>query len=188
MVGLLREHPEINEVIQGGDPLMHKDNYWLSYWRTSATFPDSLCAHSHPLASSDSGAAHGSVDRVAGASPGGVGAAQQPCASGQMRCCNNGCKSCVNRVLCFNQAVMLAGINDSVAAQVALCQVLDECGVLPYYVHCLDPVQGAAHFAVPRATARHIHQQVKASPGYLVPRLVAEEVGANAKVWVNSEA
>jgi EF-P beta-lysylation protein EpmB len=91
-------------------------------------------------------------------------------------------------VLLLNQAVMLAGINDSASAQISLCETLDECGVLPYYVHCLDPVQGAAHFAVPRETAQLIHREMKARlPGYLVPRLVAEEVGADAKVWVNAQ-
>src|SRR5699024_11015584 len=50
-------------------------------------------------------------------------------------------------VTVLNQAVMLAGVNDSVAAQVELAERLFDCGILPYYLHQLDKVAGAAHFS-----------------------------------------
>jgi EF-P beta-lysylation protein EpmB len=83
----------------------------------------------------------------------------------------------------LNQAVLLAGINDTVEAQRDLHETLFEAGVLPYYLHLLDPVAGAAHFDVPEDQARQLMAEVAAIlPGYLVPRLVREIEGAPAKV------
>ena len=82
----------------------------------------------------------------------------------------------------LNQAVLLAGVNDSVKVQAALSERLFEVGVLPYYLHLLDPVQGAAHFAVPRAAAERLYTELSARlPGYLLPRLVREMPGAASK-------
>lgn len=76
----------------------------------------------------------------------------------------------------LNQAVLLRGVNDSVAAQVSLAETLFDAGVLPYYLHQLDRVAGAAHFAVSDADATAIWWQLHARlPGYLLPRLVREE-------------
>jgi EF-P beta-lysylation protein EpmB len=86
----------------------------------------------------------------------------------------------------LNQSVLLAGVNDNVDALVDLSEALFGAGVLPYYLHMLDPVQGAAHFEVPEETAKRLHQELTASlPGYLVPRLVREVPGAPAKVGVD---
>jgi L-lysine 2,3-aminomutase len=50
--------------------------------------------------------------------------------------------------------------------------------VLPYYLHQLDRVQGAAHFAVPDGRAMALHRDLMAAlPGYLVPKLVRETAG-----------
>lgn len=84
--------------------------------------------------------------------------------------------------LLLNQSVLLKAVNDSVKALVELSQRLFECGVLPYYLHQLDPVAGAAHFEVPDAEALMLHEALRASlPGYLVPRLVREVAGAPSK-------
>ena len=40
----------------------------------------------------------------------------------------------------LNQSVLLRGVNDSHSALVALSRRLMDCGVLPYYLHMLDPV------------------------------------------------
>jgi KamA family protein len=86
-------------------------------------------------------------------------------------------------VTLLNQSVLLAGINDSVEVLSELSLRLFEAGVLPYYLHALDPVSGAAHFAVPDARAQALAGQLAAHlPGYLVPRLVREVAGAPAKV------
>ncbi len=89
----------------------------------------------------------------------------------------------------LNQAVLLAGINDSLEAQLALCQRLFATGTLPYYLHLLDKVQGAAHFDVPESTGRKLVAELSARlPGYLVPKLVREIAGADAKVGVAPQA
>ncbi len=85
----------------------------------------------------------------------------------------------------LNQAVLLRGVNDTAQALVALSEALFSAGVLPYYLHQLDRVQGAAHFDVPDAEALMLLAEVRAHlPGYLVPRLVREVAGAPAKLPV----
>ena len=77
---------------------------------------------------------------------------------------------------------MLSFVNDSVAALADLSEALFAMGVLPYYLHALDRVAGAAHFEVSDVTARALHAALASRlPGYLVPRLVREVPGADAK-------
>lgn len=85
----------------------------------------------------------------------------------------------------LNQSVLLAGVNDSAGALVALSTALHDAGVLPYYLHLLDRVHGAAHFDVPAERARALMRDIGARlPGYLVPKLVREEAGAPGKTPV----
>ncbi len=82
----------------------------------------------------------------------------------------------------LNQSVLLRGVNDNAAALADLSEALFTAGVLPYYLHLLDPVAGAAHFDVPASRARALHRELAARlPGYLVPKLVREEAGAAGK-------
>lgn len=82
----------------------------------------------------------------------------------------------------FNQAVLLAGVNADAPSQRALSVALFEAGVVPYYLHVLDRVRGAAHYDVTEETARSIMTALQESlPGYLVPRLVREDAGAPSK-------
>jgi EF-P beta-lysylation protein EpmB len=84
--------------------------------------------------------------------------------------------------LLLNQSVLLAGINDDTAALGELSERLAACGVLPYYLHQLDLVAGAAHFAVSDERACDLHGQLHAAlPGWLVPRLVREIPGEPGK-------
>ncbi len=86
----------------------------------------------------------------------------------------------------LNQAVLLAGVNDRAETLCRLSEGLFAAGVLPYYLHLLDKVQGAAHFDVTEAQARQLMAAISASlPGYLVPRLVREVAGAPAKTPVD---
>jgi EF-P beta-lysylation protein EpmB len=83
----------------------------------------------------------------------------------------------------LNQSVLLAGVNADVFTLAALSRRLFDAGVLPYYLHQLDPVAGAAHFAVDDEAALSLHRELNGSlPGYLVPRLVREVPGAASKV------
>jgi L-lysine 2,3-aminomutase len=83
----------------------------------------------------------------------------------------------------LNQAVLLRGVNDSVIAQRQLSERLIECGVVPYYLHQLDRVAGAAHFEVPVEEGRHIVTVMRRElPGYMVPKYVQELPGQPYKV------
>lgn len=85
-------------------------------------------------------------------------------------------------VTLLNQAVLLRGVNDSVDALAALSERAWAAGVLPYYLHQLDRVAGAAHFEVPDDEARALHRALAARlSGYLVPRLVREVAGDTGK-------
>ncbi len=82
----------------------------------------------------------------------------------------------------LNQAVLLRGVNDSAEKLDALGERLFQAGVLPYYLHLLDRVRGAAHFEVPEARASRIFRELRArAPGFLVPRLVREIAGTPYK-------
>jgi len=82
----------------------------------------------------------------------------------------------------LNQAVLLRGVNDDVCALADLSERLFDCGVLPYYLHQLDRVAGAAHFEVDDTRARELLDELRVRlPGYLVPRLVREVAGARGK-------
>ncbi|AMX01446.1 EF-P beta-lysylation protein EpmB [Microbulbifer thermotolerans] len=85
-------------------------------------------------------------------------------------------------VTLLNQAVLLRGVNDSVGALADLSEALFDAGVLPYYLHQLDRVQGAAHFEVETGRAQWLVEQLRnRMPGYLVPRLVREIPGQRSK-------
>lgn len=87
--------------------------------------------------------------------------------------------------LLLNQTVLLAGVNDSAATLAALSERLVAIGVLPYYLHLLDRVRGAAHFDVDEAEARELLGRLRDSlPGYAVPRLVREVPGEQSKHWI----
>lgn len=81
------------------------------------------------------------------------------------------------RILLFNQSVLLAGVNDRADVLASLCERLIELGVVPYYLHQLDRVAGAAHFEVPESAGRALMRQLRDRlPGYAVPRYVREAV------------
>ncbi len=83
----------------------------------------------------------------------------------------------------LNQSVLLKGVNDNAAVLCDLSERLFDNGILPYYLHLLDKATGTGHFEVSRADALALMQQVQATlSGYLVPKLVTEQAGENAKV------
>ncbi|WNL45081.1 EF-P beta-lysylation protein EpmB [Dyella sp. BiH032] len=80
----------------------------------------------------------------------------------------------------LNQSVLLRGINDRADTLESLSERLFAAGVLPYYLHQLDRVQGAAHFEVDDERAIALVEAIRRRlPGYLVPKLV-REVGGDA--------
>ncbi len=86
-------------------------------------------------------------------------------------------------IMLLNQTVLLRGINDRAETLAALSETLWQARVAPYYLHLLDRVQGAAHFATGASRARALHRRMRDMlPGYLIPRLVRERAGAPAKL------
>jgi EF-P beta-lysylation protein EpmB len=85
-------------------------------------------------------------------------------------------------VLLLNQTVLLKGVNDSIEVLAQLCETLINHQIMPYYLHQLDPVAGAAHFQVPTVVAQQLWLQLQRRlPGYAVPRLVWEQPGYPSK-------
>jgi EF-P beta-lysylation protein EpmB len=81
-------------------------------------------------------------------------------------------------VLVLNQSVLLKDVNDTVETMVELCEKLVDHGILPYYLHQLDRVQGAAHFEVNQEKGLYLIQEIaKQLPGYAVPKFVKEIAG-----------
>ena len=76
----------------------------------------------------------------------------------------------------------MAGVNDHVAVLAGLCERLVDMRVMPYYLHQLDRVAGAAHFEVLVSRGRRLIAALRELlPGYAVPRYVRETPGAAHK-------
>ncbi|CCJ90031.1 Lysine 2,3-aminomutase [Cronobacter turicensis 564] len=85
-------------------------------------------------------------------------------------------------VTLLNQSVLLKGVNDNATTLAALSNALFDAGVMPYYLHVLDKVQGAAHFMVSDDEARAIMRELLSQvSGYLVPKLAREIGGEPSK-------
>ena len=85
-------------------------------------------------------------------------------------------------VTLLNQSVLLRGVNDNAQTLANLSNALFDAGVMPYYLHVLDKVQGAAHFLVSDDEAREIMRELLTLiSGYMVPRLAREIGGEPSK-------
>ncbi len=86
-------------------------------------------------------------------------------------------------IVLLNQSVLLRAVNNRVETLLALSERLFSAGVIPYYLHLLDKVDGAAHFDVNEKAAVSLLKELrKRLPGYMVPRLVRERAGTPAKM------
>ena len=85
----------------------------------------------------------------------------------------------------LNQSVLLRGVNDNVECLATLSRTLIANGIIPYYLHQLDRVQGAHHFEVPKQTGIQLIEQLRQQlPGYAVPSFVQEIPGMASKVAI----
>lgn len=182
----IASHPELNEVIlSGGDPLMAKDQElsWLIERIGAISHIKRLRIHSRLPVVIPARVTDELVELLANtrlqvvlvthinhANEINIELKQQ---MARLRAVN---------VTLLNQGVMLKGVNDSVAAQVALSETLFDAGILPYYMHVLDKVQGAAHFYISDADAKAIMSGLlERVSGYLVPTLTREIGGRKSK-------
>lgn len=89
-------------------------------------------------------------------------------------------------IIILNQSVLLRGVNDSVEVLAELCERLVNHGIVPYYLHQLDRVKGAAHFEVPEEQGAHLVAELaKRLPGYAVPKYVREDAGEPSKTLIS---
>lgn len=85
----------------------------------------------------------------------------------------------------LNQSVLLKGVNDSVETLKALCEILVNHGIQPYYLHQLDRVEGAVHFEVSEEKGIRLVQALrKQLSGYAIPTYVQEIANEPSKTLI----
>lgn len=89
----------------------------------------------------------------------------------------------------LNQTVLLKGVNGSASTLAALSERLFDCTVTPYYLHLLDPVQGASHFDITPDRASQIYRELQNTlPGFLLPKLVREIPSELSKAIISTNS
>ncbi|NUL38456.1 EF-P beta-lysylation protein EpmB [Kosakonia sacchari] len=179
-------HPELDEIIfSGGDPLMAKDHEldWLLSQLEAIPHIKRLRIHSRlpiviPARITDTLSARFARSSLQILLVNHINHAQEigddfRHAMAQLRQAN---------VTLLNQSVLLRGVNDNAQTLADLSNALFDAGVMPYYLHVLDKVQGAAHFMVSDDEARTIMRELLTLvSGYMVPKLAREIGGEPSK-------
>jgi EF-P beta-lysylation protein EpmB len=182
----IRQHPELDEIIfSGGDPLMAKDHEldWLiseleaiehlKRLRIHTRLPVVIPARITPELCQRLSTSRLQVLMVTHINHANEIDRELQASMAQLRLAG---------VTLLNQSVLLRGINDDADTLAALSNALFDVGILPYYIHVLDKVQGAAHFMVSDDEARTIMQALLGKiSGYMVPRLTREVGGKPSK-------
>ncbi|MGV7091762.1 EF-P beta-lysylation protein EpmB [Siccibacter turicensis] len=179
-------HPELDEIIfSGGDPLMAKDHEldWLISELEAIPHLKRLRIHSRlpiviPARITDALVSRLARSRLQVLLVNHINHANEidDAFRAAMQLLRNA------GVTLLNQSVLLRGVNDSAPALAALSNALFDAGVMPYYLHVLDKVQGAAHFMVSDDEARRIVRELLSLvSGYLVPKLAREIGGEPSK-------
>jgi EF-P beta-lysylation protein EpmB len=87
----------------------------------------------------------------------------------------------------MSQTVLLKGVNDNADVLTQLFGQLANHQILPYYLHQLDRIQGAAHFEVSPELGIKLMEQLRQNlPGYAVPKYVREIPGTEYKMSVGN--
>lgn len=189
-IAYISEHPELDEIIfSGGDPLMAKDHelYWLFSELEAIPHIKRLRIHSRlpiviPARITDT-----LVERIAGSR-------LQVILVNHINHANEiGDEFTASMkhlrqagVTLLNQSVLLRDVNDNAQTLADLSNALFDSGVMPYYLHVLDKVQGAAHFMVSDDQARLIMRELLTLiSGYMVPKLAREIGGEPSKTPID---
>ncbi|WP_312416510.1 EF-P beta-lysylation protein EpmB [Pseudescherichia sp.] len=179
-------HPELDEIIfSGGDPLMAKDHEleWLLTQLEAIPHVKRLRIHSRlpiviPARITDTLASRFARSSLQILLVNHINHAQEIDASFRQAMATLRTAG----VTLLNQSVLLRGVNDSAQTLADLSNALFDAGVMPYYLHVLDKVQGAAHFMVTDDEARQIIRELLTLvSGYMVPRLAREIGGEPSK-------
>lgn len=180
------QHPEVNEVIlSGGDPLMASDSHLDTILSMLESLPQlkRVRIHSRLPVVIPARLTLGLAERLAQSHLQAIlvihanhSQELSPELSAGLALWSK------HNVHLLNQSVLLKGVNDCPQALHDLSEGLFEMGVLPYYLHQLDKVAGAAHFAVSDTDANLlINKLLHSLPGFLVPKLVREIAGEASK-------
>lgn len=179
-------HPELDEIIfSGGDPLMAKDHEldWLLTQLESIPHIKRLRIHSRLPIVIPARITHTLVARISASSLQVLLVNHINHANEIDTAFRRAMKSLrMAGVTLLNQSVLLRGVNDNARTLADLSNALFDAGVMPYYLHVLDRVQGAAHFMVSDEEARVIMRELLTLvSGYLVPKLAREIGGEPSK-------
>ena len=86
----------------------------------------------------------------------------------------------------LTQTVLLKNVNNSKSVLYDLFMALATKGIIPYYLHQFDRVQGGMHFETTKEEGlKLIHELRNCMPGYAVPTYVQEIAGRASKTLVN---
>jgi EF-P beta-lysylation protein EpmB len=182
----LKDRPEINEVIySGGDPLAANDNFlsWLTQQIETIKHIKRLRIHSRlpvviPSRIDTQLLTWLSSSQLKPTMVLHINHANEI----DVKLCQSVEKLKTAGITVLNQSVLLKGVNDSSQALINLSEKLFDAGIMPYYLHLLDPVQGASHFDIPVDKALKIFSHMQAElPGFLLPKLVQERAGEAGK-------
>jgi EF-P beta-lysylation protein EpmB len=87
----------------------------------------------------------------------------------------------------LSQTVLLSKVNDNIETLKELFLLLSENGVIPYYLHQLDPVAGGMHYNVKETDGLNLIESLqKEIPGYALPTYVKEVPFAPSKLPVKN--
>ncbi|MEB6379564.1 EF-P beta-lysylation protein EpmB [Leclercia adecarboxylata] len=179
-------HPELDEIIfSGGDPLMAKDHEldWLITQLEAIPHMKRLRIHSRLPIVIPARITTELTDRL-GRSPLQILLVNHINHANEIDDSFRHAMSQLRQagVTLLNQSVLLRGVNDNAHALARLSNALFDAGVMPYYIHVLDRVQGAAHFMVSDDEARAIVRELLTLvSGYMVPKLAREIGGEPSK-------
>ena len=190
VLNYIRGNGKINEVIfSGGDPLMAKDDHlsWLANEIAAIPHIKRLRIHSRLPVVLPERISHDFVEWFTALPLQKVLVLHANHANEMSETLKSRLNTLRERgVTLLNQSVLLKGVNDSGDAISDLSETLFEAGVLPYYLHVLDKVQGASHFYVSDDEGRLIMEEaIKRLPGFLVPKLVREIGGQPGKTPID---
>ncbi|MFD0709984.1 EF-P beta-lysylation protein EpmB [Photorhabdus akhurstii] len=182
----IQQHPELDEIIfSGGDPLMAKDHEldWLINNLEKISHIKRLRIHTRLPVVIPARITTTLCDRLAQSR-------LQVLMVTHINHANEIDQSLRNSMMLLkqagitllNQSVLLRGVNNHSDTLADLSNALFDAGILPYYIHVLDKVQGAAHFMVSDEEARELIRELLTKiSGYLVPRLAREIGGEPSK-------
>jgi EF-P beta-lysylation protein EpmB len=185
-IAYISEHPELDEIIfSGGDPLMAKDHEldWLISELEAIPHIKRLRIHSRlpiviPARITESLVTRFARSRLQVLLVNHINHANE--IGDEFRVAMQNLRQA--GVTLLNQSVLLRDVNDNAQTLADLSNALFDAGVMPYYLHVLDKVQGAAHFMVSDEEARMIMRELLTLiSGYMVPKLAREIGGEPSK-------